>query len=98
RECSDADDGVGILEIWNPDLVLLDLRMPPGEWGGLRFLERVGKRVSDTPVVALSGAGSVTRCLQAIEMGAIKYIEKELVVSKLRSSIVEAVTLFRARQ
>jgi DNA-binding response OmpR family regulator len=98
RQCSDAEEGVGIFDTWRPDLVLLDLRMPPGEWGGLRFLECIGKHVADTPVVALSGAGSVTKCVQAIEMGALKYIEKELIVSKLRSGILEAIAQFRAKQ
>jgi FixJ family two-component response regulator len=88
RHCLDADDGFKAFEAWQPDAVLVDLKMPPGVWGGLLFLERVG--VPNVPVIAVSGAGSVTQCLQAMRLGATSYVEKESVATALRGEIEKA--------
>ena len=70
-----------------PDLVILDLQMPPQRWGGLWFLKNIPERSREIPVVVLSGSGTLKECVQATRLGAADYVEKESVVTDLLPTI-----------
>jgi CheY-like chemotaxis protein len=73
------DAEVALLLIHNGqfDVVLADLRMPPGKWGGLWLLEQL-KSVPDAPaVVIVSGEGAQPETIQALRLGAVDYITKD---------------------
>lgn len=65
------------------DLILVDLRMPPGEWGGLWLLEKLKLEGIDIPAIVLSGEGSQTETILAIRLGAIDYVKKDKITEEL---------------
>lgn len=58
------------------DLVILDLAMPPGDWGGLWVLEQLASRGIEIPIMVLSSEGSQTETIKAMRLGA-DYVRKE---------------------
>jgi CheY-like chemotaxis protein len=72
------------------DLVLVDLRMPPGTWGGLWLLEEMRRRELFTPVVVISGEGAQNETIQAIRLGAVDYVTKENASQDLRERVAHA--------
>lgn len=73
------------------DLVLVDLSMPPGEWGGLWLLEEMTKRDVFAPVIVISGEGTQTETIKAIRLGAIDYVTKESAERELQDRIQQAI-------
>src|SRR5258705_10294017 len=77
---SDAPDGhaalVRLVED-APDVVLLDLMMPPGP-DGLATLEQIRKRAPQIPVVMMSGKADLADAVRATKLGAFQVLEKPL--------------------
>lgn len=74
-----ADDGPGGLNLikeTQPDVVLLDLRMP--EMDGLEVLARVTDDWPHIPVVVVTGAGVLKDAIEALRLGAFDYISKPI--------------------
>ena len=74
-----ADDGRMGLDKFreeNPDLVLLDLRMP--KMDGLQVLKEIKKESPLTPVIVISGAGGVSEAVTALRTGAWDYLIKPI--------------------
>jgi two-component system nitrogen regulation response regulator NtrX len=64
-----------------PAAVLLDLRLPDGT--GLDVLRELQRRSPVTPVVVVSGYGSVPDAVEAMHLGAAEYLEKPLARERL---------------
>src|SRR5437763_9597617 len=60
------------------DLVLTDLQMPPGNWGGLEVIKMVRAIDPPVPLFVVSGKGSLAECIHAMRLGADDYIRKEV--------------------
>ncbi|HKA57165.1 MAG TPA: sigma-54 dependent transcriptional regulator [Gemmatimonadales bacterium] len=73
-----------------PDVVLLDLMMPPGP-DGLATLEQIRKRAPHVPVIMMSGKANLADAVRAMKLGAFQFLEKPLtpegVVVTLRSAL-----------
>ena len=79
----EAADGVEAIEkIKNDsfDLILCDIKMPGKD--GMEVLEETLK-LTDTPVVMISGHGTIETAVEAIKMGAYDYIAKPLDLNRL---------------
>jgi CheY-like chemotaxis protein len=70
------------------DLLVVDLHMPPGTWGGLWLLERIHVVGDAPPALVLSGEGSQQETIQALRLGAVDYVEKRKVATELRTQVV----------
>jgi len=73
----DATTGLDLLAE-NPDLFLIDLRLPPSHepQEGLNLLRSIRERRSDLPVVVMTGERERTFALKAIELGAYDFFRK----------------------
>ena len=79
----EADDGPSALEQMNKetyDVVLCDIKMP--KMDGIEVLEHILK-LSDTPVVMISGHGTIETAVEAIKKGAYDYISKPLDLNRM---------------
>ena len=56
------------------DLIFSDIKMP--HMDGIELLEQIKKLGIDTPVVMISGHGTVETAVGAIKLGAFDFIEK----------------------
>ncbi len=62
------------------DLIVLDVWMPGMD--GLATLQKLRERQVDTPVVLISGHGSIESAVKAIKLGAFDFVEKPLSIDK----------------
>ena len=76
-EVDEAEDGeVGLAKILSSDydVVLLDIKMPKKD--GMEVLEALHEAGNDTPVVVLSGHGTIETAVEAVKKGAFDYVSK----------------------
>src|SRR5881409_3386496 len=79
-----------------PDVVLLDLMMPPGP-DGLATLEQIKKRAPHVPVVMMSGKANLTDAVRATKLGAFQFLEKPLTPEGVLVALRGALELSRTR-
>lgn len=76
REASGGEEALAEMERDMPDVLLLDLSMPPPQ--GMEVLQRI--RQSNRPrkpaVVILTAYGSVKLAVEAMKLGALEFLEK----------------------
>ena len=70
----DGKEGLEAFTSQQPDLVLLDLRMPGMD--GLEVLSRLKKRSPDTPVIVVTGEGGMEDVVSSLRLGAYDFISK----------------------
>src|SRR3954467_7093567 len=76
------------LTTWKPELVLMDLMLPDVE--GLDLLHDFRRISPSTQVIVVSGHGSITVAVEAMESGAISFIEKPINPSVLTAQLHKA--------
>jgi DNA-binding NtrC family response regulator len=76
------------LTTWKPELVLMDLMLPDVE--GLDLLHDFRRLSPSTQVIVVSGHGSITVAVEAMESGAISFIEKPINPSVLTAQLHKA--------
>ena len=80
----------------HPDIILLDLMMPPGP-DGLATLERIRAADRDVPVIMMSGKAQLADAVRAVQMGAFQFLEKPLAPESLLVAVRSAETLVRTQ-
>jgi two-component system cell cycle sensor histidine kinase/response regulator CckA len=73
---SNGREGLDLFHTLKPDLVITDLRMP--EVNGLEVLAAIKAEASLTPVIVVSGTGSLEDAVQTLRLGAWDYILKPI--------------------
>jgi DNA-binding response OmpR family regulator len=68
-------------------LLILDLMMPPGQWGGLWLLEELKNADLSIPTLILSGEGTQTETIKALRLGANDYVAKEKIEDELLDQV-----------
>ena len=89
-DVDDASDGIEGLKLINTgkyDAILCDIKMP--KMDGIEVLDQVLK-LSDTPIIMISGHGTIDTAVEAIKKGAYDYISKPLDLNRLLVSIRNA--------
>jgi len=94
-EAEDGTVGLNLFARENPDLVLLDLRLPGMD--GLEILSCINKDSPDTPVIIVSGQGTIKDAIAALKTGAWDYITKPIFDMNILNITVNHV-LERAKQ
>lgn len=90
-EIFSAEDGAQAVANFpkvNPDLVLLDVRLPDIESADI--MENLRKIKPSLPIVILSGFGDVETALELVKKGAFSYIHKPFKVDSLRQMVKKA--------
>src|SRR5215210_8016833 len=67
-------EGLRMFAECHPALVLLDLKLPDGT--GIDVLRELQRQAPGTPVVVVSGRGSVAEAVEAMKVGATDFLEK----------------------
>ena len=93
-----ANGNAGLLAIpeVRPELILLDLMMPPGP-AGLATLERIRASDAEIPVIMMSGKAQLSDAVRAVQMGAFQFLEKPLAPESLLVAVRSAETLVRTQ-
>ena len=73
---ADGAEGIKLAEQLNPDIILLDLRMP--DMGGLEVLPKLREKHPSTPVVILTTSNEEKDLIKALRTGAQGYLLKDM--------------------
>lgn len=73
---ANGSQGVNLALQEDPDLILLDIKMP--RMDGLEVLETLVKQGTKSPVVMISGHGTIQTAVDATKKGAFDFLEKPL--------------------
>ncbi len=85
---SDGVEGLQAVEVWNPGIVITDLRMP--RMDGMQLLERIAAQPQQVAVILLTAQGSVDSAVLAMKGGAFDFIEKPVNPTRLRNILQNA--------
>lgn len=72
------------------DLILIDMKMPPDEWGGLWLLRQLKDNEWRIPSLVLSGEGSKQQVIEALRLGAADWVGKDNAGEELLERCVTA--------
>lgn len=79
---SDCKEALDLLKVYNTDVVISDIKMP--QMDGIQLIREVRAINSDTPVILMTGYGSIENAVEAMKEGAYDYITKPIVDSEIK--------------
>ncbi|MCB9602996.1 MAG: sigma-54-dependent Fis family transcriptional regulator [Sandaracinus sp.] len=92
----DGHEGIAKLREAPPDLVVVDLAMPG--LGGLGMLRRMREDGIHLPTLVMSGSGSVSDAVEALQLGAQDFLEKPVRTERLLVSLERTLEAQRLRE
>jgi len=87
-EAASAIDALPMLDNESFDAIFCDIKMP--RMDGIEFLEKA-KTVTDTPVIIISGHGTIDIAVDAIKKGAYDFIEKPMDLNRMLITLRNAI-------
>jgi DNA-binding NtrC family response regulator len=93
---SNSEDAIRLVGERDPDLVVMDIRMPGVD--GLTTLQALRSRFPDLYVVMMTAYGTSQTSIDAIRAGAFEYLTKPLDLDQLRTVIDHALAAKRSRE
>jgi len=91
-----GEEAVSQVESWEPEVVLLDLRLPGMD--GLETLKAIRARSGSIEVVMLTGHGSIDSAIEAIRCGAFDYVTKPCPLDEIQMRVQRAIERRALRQ
>ena len=83
----DGEKGLDAAEREQPDIVILDLRLPGLD--GLEVLQRLKHHNKDISVIMITGYHDMESAIQAMKLGAFEYIHKPIDIDELNIAITK---------
>jgi len=93
---SNGYEALKILESESPDLVLLDIWMPGID--GMDTLKEIKENFPTTPVIMITGHGTIETAVNATKIGAFDFLEKPLSIDKVIVGINNALNFRRLEE
>jgi DNA-binding NtrC family response regulator len=90
-EVSEAEDGAAALKVVekeNFDLIFCDIKMP--RMDGIEVLTKLKEKGIESPVVMITGHGSVETAVEALKKGAYDFIQKPLDLNRILVTVRNA--------
>lgn len=81
-------EGLVAVKSEKPEVVFCDIKMPKME--GIEVLQRIKEFTAETPVIMISGHGTIDTAIEAIKKGAYDFIEKPLDLNRILITIKNA--------
>lgn len=75
-------EGRRLLKSKQPDLVLLDVKLPDGL--GLDFLSEIRQQIPNIQIVLMTAFGSIEQAVHAMKLGADNYLQKPFDIEELK--------------
>src|SRR5579863_1265439 len=87
-EAGDGEEGLKKFRDKDYDVILCDIKMP--KMDGIEFLEKAKESNPDTPIIMISGHGTIETAVEAVKKGAYDYISKPPDLNRLLITIRNA--------
>lgn len=84
----DGESALNQLESLNPQLTLLDLRLPGID--GIQVLKKIKQYNQDIPVIIMTAHGDTKTTVEAVKMGAHNFIDKPFELDEIKDLIEKA--------
>jgi DNA-binding NtrC family response regulator len=84
-----GEEAVARVEQWEPEIVLLDLRLPGMD--GLETLKAIRRLNASIEVIMLTGHGSIDSAIESIRDGAFDYVTKPCPLDEIQIRVQRAV-------
>jgi DNA-binding NtrC family response regulator len=84
------------LEAGQTDCVILDLEMPGID--GFEVLRVLRHRGDETPVIVYTGTGNFDRCIEAVRLGAVGFVDKGEPMERVALDVEHAIERHRLRR
>jgi DNA-binding NtrC family response regulator len=88
---SSYNAGRVMIEKHSFDLVLTDLQLPDDRQGGMSLLRAVKESSPDTEVIVITGHGSVSEAVEAMNTGAFYFVEKPFEAAQIIHLVDKAI-------
>ena len=98
RQAHTSAEAIEAINQRRPNLVILDVWLQGSELDGLQLLERLKRDHPPTPVVMISGHGTIDTAVAAIKSGAYDFIEKPFKSDRLLLVVERAIEAARLRR
>ncbi len=95
-EAANGNAALLALDEVRPDLVFMDLMMPPGP-DGIETLATLREKDAAVPVIMMSGKAQLTDAVRAVKLGAFQFLEKPLGPEAVLVTLRSALELTRTR-
>ncbi|SHJ10289.1 two component, sigma54 specific, transcriptional regulator, Fis family [Geosporobacter subterraneus DSM 17957] len=93
---SDGEEAVKLTMEEEPDLILLDLRMP--KLDGMEALKKIRRMNDKIPVIMLTAHGTMESAVEAMKLGALDYLSKPFDIDELKIIIERALDIGNMQQ
>jgi two-component system, sensor histidine kinase and response regulator len=93
EQASDGVDALGLMTKWRPDLVILDVSMPRLDGWEVARQARADRRLSETPIVFLTGKTDEIDVLKGLSLGAVEYATKPFIPENIVATVAMMVGL-----
>ncbi|MBD5526826.1 MAG: response regulator [Lachnospiraceae bacterium] len=84
-EAANGEEGLGAYKLYRPTLVTMDITMP--KLDGIEALEQIRAFDGEAKVVMITAAGQQQKIIEALKLGAAKFITKPFEQSEVLSVI-----------
>lgn len=78
---SDGEEGLAMASANSFDVIFSDIKMP--NMDGMELLDKLSEANIDTPVIMISGHGSIDTAVECIKKGAFDFIQKPLDLNRI---------------
>ena len=85
-EAASGEEALRLIELWLPDVVVIDLLMPGGI-DGVETIRRISQLTPHTQIIALTSYTDDARVIAVLRAGAIGYVRKDAAPDVLLASI-----------
>ena len=83
RQAANAEQALNEVRARAPSAILLDIWLEDSSLDGLRLLQAIHRLRPHTPIIMISGHGTIETAVNAIKMGAYDFIEKPFEADRL---------------
>ena len=90
---SSAGEGLELFRLHRPHVVVLDIYLP--DRPGMETYQQIRASDARTPVIFITGHGTVDTAIEAIKLGAFDYLLKPLELEPLRDAVQRALQISR---
>lgn len=95
REAASGDDALEVMKTQPFDVILTDIRMPPG-LDGVELVRRIKDHDPDTVVILMTAYPSLGTAVEALRLGAHDYLIKPSSSQDIRHSVAQGIERARA--
>ena len=91
-----STEALSYISVNNYDLIILDVWLDNSELDGIGILKKLRENIT-TPVIIISGHGTIEMAVKAIKEGANEFIEKPFSTERLLLSVNRSIELYEIK-